>query len=137
MQRLRSKDKDVREQITKLKYEAEIQAQAGCVTTPSSDAAHSSFDVGELSNITEGWQGLQETGQIYYGPLSSSYFVTRITRYLSQALNQPIDNAKLEACIWDIHGLDYHYLAIVSALQMCLLKLCAVLPALLPCQTIK
>ncbi|OQD86175.1 hypothetical protein PENANT_c008G02255 [Penicillium antarcticum] len=103
MQRLRNKVKDLQEQITKLKDDAEIQAQAGSLTPPSSDAAHSSFDFGELANTTEGWQGLQETGQIYYGPLSSSYFVTRITRYLSQALNQPIDNAKLEACMARFH----------------------------------
>ncbi|KAF3401978.1 hypothetical protein F1880_009830 [Penicillium rolfsii] len=99
MQRLRNKVKDLQDQIAKLKDEAENQAQAGFVTPPLSDATHSSFDFGELANTAEGWQGLQQPGQIYYGPLSSSYFVTRITRHLSQALNQPMDNAKLEACI--------------------------------------
>lgn len=99
MQRLRNKVKDLQDQIAKLKDEAENQAQAGFVTPPLSDAAHSSFDFEELAKTAEGWQGLQQPGQIYYGPLSSSYFVTRITRHLSQALNQPMDNAKLEACI--------------------------------------
>lgn len=96
---MRTKVKDLQDQIGKLKDEAEIQAQASYATPPLSDTVHSSFDFAELTNTTEGWQGLQQMGQIHYGPLSSSYFVARITRYLSQALNQPLDNAKLEACL--------------------------------------
>ncbi|KAJ5783502.1 transcriptional regulator family: Fungal Specific TF [Penicillium psychrosexuale] len=99
LQRLRTEVKDLQDQIAKLKDGAEIQAQTGFATPPLSDAAHTSFDFAELSNTTEGWQGLQQTGQIHYGPLSSSYFVSRITRYLSQALNQPLEDAKLEACM--------------------------------------
>ncbi|OQE43003.1 hypothetical protein PENCOP_c003G06243 [Penicillium coprophilum] len=99
MQRLRNKVKDLQDQIEKLKDRAEIQAQTSFATPPLSDAAHSSFDFAELINTTEGWQGVQQTGQIHYGPLSSSYFVTRITRYLSEALNEPLENAKLQACM--------------------------------------
>ncbi|KAJ5504457.1 Transcription factor [Penicillium fimorum] len=99
IQRLRNKVKDLQDQIEKLKDRAEIQAQTGFATPPLSDAAHSSFDFAELTNTTEGWQGVQQTGQIHYGPLSSSYFVTRITRHLSEALNEPLENSKLEACV--------------------------------------
>ncbi|CAI7613175.1 unnamed protein product [Penicillium glandicola] len=106
MQRLRNKVKDLQDQIAKLKDGAEIQTQMGFATPPLSDAAHSSFDFAELTNTTEGWRGLQETGQIHYGPLSSSYFVARITRYLSQALDQPLEDAKLEACM-----ARFHYIA--------------------------
>ncbi|KAJ6149671.1 hypothetical protein N7471_000870 [Penicillium samsonianum] len=106
MQRLRNKVKDLQDQIAKLKDGAEIQAQTGFATPPLSDAAHTSFDFADLTNTTEGWQGLQQTGQIHYGPLSSSYFVSRISRYLSQALNQPIEDAKLEACM-----ARFHYIA--------------------------
>jgi hypothetical protein len=97
MQRLRNKVRDLEEQIAKLKEEAEHQAPAGFIMPP--DYSSSSLDFGKLTNTREGWQGLQQPGQIYYGPLSSSYFVTRITRHLSHALNQPMNNAKLEACI--------------------------------------
>lgn len=106
MQRLRNKVKDLQDQIAKLKDGAQIQAQTGFATPPVSDAAHTSFDFAELTNTTEGWQGLQQTGQIHYGPLSSSYFVSRISRYLSQALDQPIEDSKLEACI-----ARFHYIA--------------------------
>ncbi|CAI7568283.1 unnamed protein product [Penicillium palitans] len=103
MQRLRNKVKDLQDQIAKLKDGAQIQAQTGFATPPVSDAAHTAFDFAELTNTTEGWQGLQQTGQIHYGPLSSSYFVSRISRYLSQALDQPIEDSKLEACIARLH----------------------------------
>ncbi|KAJ5972450.1 uncharacterized protein N7479_002368 [Penicillium vulpinum] len=99
MQRLRNKVKDLQEQIEKLKDRAEIQAQTGFATPPLSDAAHSSFDFAELTNTMEGWQGDQQTGHIHYGPLSSSYFVARISQYLSETLNEPLENAKLEACM--------------------------------------
>ncbi|KAJ5595430.1 uncharacterized protein N7459_001638 [Penicillium hispanicum] len=104
MQRLRNKVKDLQNQIIKLKDEGELQTQVACETLPPSNV-HGSFDYAKLTNTTERWQGFQQMGQIYYGPLSSSYFVTRITRYLSQALNQPMDNAKLEACVARFH---YH-----------------------------
>lgn len=103
MQRLRNKVRDLQDQIEKLKDGAQIQAQTGFATPPVSDAAHTSFDFAELTNTTEGWQGLQQTGQIHYGPLSSSYFVSRIGRHLSQALDQPIEDSKLEACIARFH----------------------------------
>lgn len=103
MQRLRNKVRDLQDQIEKLKDGAQIQAQTGFATPPISDAAHTSFDFAELTNTTEGWQGLQQTGQIHYGPLSSSYFVSRIGRHLSQALDQPIEDSKLEACIARFH----------------------------------
>lgn len=103
MQRLRSKVKDLQDEIAKLKDGAQIQAQTGFATPPVSDAAHTSFDFAELTNTTEGWQGLQQRGQIHYGPLSSSYFVSRISRYLSQALDQPIEDSKLEACMARLH----------------------------------
>ncbi|KAF4771211.1 hypothetical protein HAV15_012671 [Penicillium sp. str.  len=103
MQRLRNKVKDLQDQIAKLKDGAQIQAQTGFATPPVSDAAHTAFDFAELTNTTEGWQGLQQTRQIHYGPLSSSYFVSRISRYLSQTLDQPIEDSKLEACIARFH----------------------------------
>ncbi|CAI7602799.1 unnamed protein product [Penicillium viridicatum] len=103
MQRLRNKVRDLQDQIEKLKDGTQIQAQTGFATPPVSDAAHTSFDFAELTNTIEGWQGLQHTGQIHYGPLSSSYFVSRIGRYLSQALDQPIEDSKLEACIARFH----------------------------------
>ncbi|KAJ5415517.1 hypothetical protein N7465_004212 [Penicillium sp. CMV-2018d] len=103
MQRLRNKVRDLQDQIEKLKDGTQIQAQTGFATPPVSDAAHTSFDFAELTNTTEGWQGLQQTGQIHYGPLSSSYFVSRIGRHLAQALDQPIEDSKLEACIARFH----------------------------------
>ncbi|KAJ5205787.1 Transcription factor [Penicillium cf. griseofulvum] len=106
LQRLRNKVKDLQDQVEKLKDRTEIQ-HTGFATPPLSDAAHSSFDFGELTNTTEGWQGVQQTGQIHYGPMSSSYFVARITRHLSEALNEPAENSKLEACVARFH----HYSA--------------------------
>ncbi|EKV04830.1 C6 transcription factor, putative [Penicillium digitatum PHI26] len=103
MQRLRSKVEDLRDQIVKLKEAAEIQPRTGFATPPLSEAAHTSFDFAELTNTTEGWQGLQQMGHIHYGPLSSSYFVSRISRHLSQVLNEPIEDAKLEACMARFH----------------------------------
>ena len=99
MQRLRNKIKDLQDQIAKIKEGPEIETHTGFATPPLSDAAHTSFDFAELTNTTEGWQGVQQPGQIYYGPLSSSYFVSRISRHLSQALDQPLEDAKLEACM--------------------------------------
>ncbi|KAJ5478324.1 hypothetical protein N7530_003833 [Penicillium desertorum] len=106
MQRLRNKIKDLQDQIAKLKEGPETQTHTGFATPPLSDAAHTSTDFAELANTTEGWQGVQPTGQIYYGPLSSSYFVSRISRHLSQALDQPLEDAKLEACM-----ARFHYIA--------------------------
>ena len=48
MQRLRNKVKDLQDQIANMKEEASI--------TPS-DSIRSSFDFGELTNTTDGWQG--------------------------------------------------------------------------------
>ncbi|KAF7586461.1 hypothetical protein BBP40_008821 [Aspergillus hancockii] len=110
LQRLRSKTKDLEEQIRRLKNDAEnraqVQAQAQApaeyATPPLSDAISSSSST-ELSNTNEGWQGFQQpnarAGALYYGPMSSSYFVDRITRYLSEAPNPPLLDTKLEACV--------------------------------------
>lgn len=104
---MRNKVKDLQEKIRGIKEDAEIRAQAqaqiqiqaqtGYVTPPLSDAVNGSFSYDTLSNTKEGWQGIQQqtggtrAGSLYYGPMSSSYFVTRITRYLSsQALNRPL-----------------------------------------------
>ncbi|EAW11668.1 Zn(II)2Cys6 transcription factor [Aspergillus clavatus NRRL 1] len=112
IQRLRNKVKDLQEQIRTAKQEAEIRAHAqaqiqastGYATPPLSDTVNGSFSNSEqLSNTKEGWQGIPPAGNragvLYYGPMSSTYFVTRITTYLAQAMNQPLVDTKLEACV--------------------------------------
>ncbi|KAL4867233.1 fungal-specific transcription factor domain-containing protein [Aspergillus spectabilis] len=105
IQRLHNRVKDLQEQ---LRREKEVQApnkpQTSYATPPHTDPdTASSFNYVELSNTKEGWQSTQHSeardGGLYYGPMSSTQFVARITRYLSEALDQSGVDTKLEACV--------------------------------------
>ncbi|KAL2820845.1 fungal-specific transcription factor domain-containing protein [Aspergillus cavernicola] len=111
IQRLQNRVKDLQEQIRRAKERVEIQSQVQApnepqtsyATPPHSDTVGGSFSYAELSNTKEEWQITQQSGArdggLYYGPMSSTQFVARITRYLSHALNQSWGDTKLEACV--------------------------------------
>lgn len=120
---MRSKVKDLQEQLRTAKQEAaEAQVQQAQVQTPaqtnfSTPSLHSLPDA--ASDLTgdaeenldlalgEGWQWLRDigtrTGELYYGPMSSSYFVARVNRYLSSdILNQPLGDLRLKPYLAEI-----------------------------------
>lgn len=74
------------------------------------DAANDSTgDIEQNSNpaLGEGWQGLRDigtrTGELYHGPMSSSYFLARVNRYLSSdALNQPLGDLRFKPYLAEI-----------------------------------
>lgn len=117
IQRLRNKVKELQEQVKKATEEAQAQTQknaqplgpTGYATPPSSTTyANGANCFSDLSNTKREWEGIQDSstraGAIYYGPMSSSYFVTRITRYLSEALNQPFSESQLHACVAQLNN---------------------------------
>lgn len=66
-------------------------------------------DLEENSDLAleEGWQGLRDigtrTGELYYGPMSSSYFVARVNRYVfSDILYQPLESLRLKPFLAEI-----------------------------------
>ncbi|KUL89136.1 hypothetical protein ZTR_05945 [Talaromyces verruculosus] len=123
IQRLRSKVKDLQEQLRIAKQEAtEARIQQAQIQTPaqtnfSTPSLHSLPDaVNDLTGnlkqnsnpaLGESWQGLRDIGtgmgELYYGPMSSSYFLARVNRYLSSdTLNQPLGDLRLKPYLADI-----------------------------------
>ncbi|KAJ5115267.1 hypothetical protein NUU61_001026 [Penicillium alfredii] len=84
---------ELQQQLENATKEAQAQASAKYVTPPhSTDAGCPSMQEESFAaSSRKGWEGVQspdaQTGQvIYFGPLSSSYFGTRVSRYLAEAL---------------------------------------------------
>ncbi|EED18473.1 hypothetical protein TSTA_122090 [Talaromyces stipitatus ATCC 10500] len=122
IQRLRSKVKDLQEQLQIARQEAtQAQMHQAQIQTPfqsnhttpslytSPDAVNDSTIVTEQDPglvVTKGWQGLRDLGtrigELYYGPRSSSYFLARVSRYVSSTLNESLGNINLKPFLVDI-----------------------------------
>lgn len=118
---MRSKVKDLQEQLRIAKQEAaEARIQQAQIQTPAQTNNHSTPSLHSLPDavthlagdtehspgptLSEVWRGLRDigtrTGELYYGPILSLYFLARVNHYLtSEAFNQPLGDIRLNSCL--------------------------------------
>lgn len=108
---MRNEVKELQE-AKKIAEEAASQVQKHPLHVAEAQASHAGLLSPELSILRSAlsttkseWEGIQgnRAGTIYYGPMSSSYFVNRITRYLYQTLDQSSVEAPFQACGTEIN----------------------------------
>ncbi|KAI9041448.1 Zn(II)2Cys6 transcription factor [Aspergillus affinis] len=93
IQRLRNRVRDLQAQLKKANEHASSTAPEELASSSASTASGPIDFANTGKNLYNAWEGVaaadERTGRaIYYGPLSSSYLVTRMTRYLCKALNR-------------------------------------------------